>query len=260
MTATPEVRYAGVVAGKHVYEFKVTMDIKSATITRDDAYNVRIDVFMDNPFCDGPVPAGEDAYLMANLVRIHTSAGLRPRLDFAVMNPIRIEYLHPQFIGDEMVIHTAMNSPWGNYDVAEDAGTYATPGGLTVSVVGPTAAASLERVAFVQRHHDHFHHQEPVDVTWVWPYRLDGAQDGLYTVRLEVKNDQEQATAFGVATFEIGSGRIVGCGDGEVTQSSGACSTEVQVDGQGGGKDSPGIGALAILAGLGAATVLLRRR
>ncbi len=227
--------------GKHVYEFAVPLSFEGDTITRDESYNVRIDVYIDGiPGCEEP----ENGYFMPNLVRVHTSPEFRPRIDLAVMNPIRIEYIHPQFVGEELVIHTSMNSPWGNYDVDEQ------PGGITIGVDGPTPAASLARAAFVQRHHEHFFHQEPVDVTYVWPYKQDGAAKGVYHVNVEVWNDQHTALATGKAAFEIGK-NVAFADDGKEVAGVGTNT---------GDKDSPGVGLVALLGILGAALVALRRR
>ena len=66
---------------------------------------------------------------MPNAVKVHTDPDHRPRMELSIMDPIRLEYLHPQFVGDDLVIHTSMNSAWGNYDVNEQ-----DPDGITVSV------------------------------------------------------------------------------------------------------------------------------
>jgi len=252
--ATPANDYVSyrTVDGKHVYEFAIPMEFQGSKIDRDESYNLRIDVFIDNPACDDP-NAG-DQYLMLNNVRVHTSPGQRPRAEFSIMNAIKIEFMHPQFIGDELVIHTAMNSPWGNYDVRED------EGGIELSIDGPSPATSLVRAAFVQRHHDHNHHQEAVDVTYVWPYKKDNAKDGVYTVNMAVDNDQETATATGSVQFQIGKG-----GDEKLEPCDPDVPVSEQVNcafsNQGGAEtqESPGLG-IALVAGLLGAAAFLRRR
>lgn len=247
-TASPEVTHHEV-EGKHVYGFAIPMDFQGDTITRDDSYNIRIDVFIDNPQCDDPTFAGGDEYLMANSVRVHTSPGLRPRAELAVMNPLRIEYMHPQFIGDDLVIHTAMNSAWGNYDVNEG------EGGITLEIKGPSPATRLVRAAFVQRHHDHHHHQEPVDATWVWPYKEDGAKDGVYTVSLSVTNDQETAKAVGEVRFQIGKAEGEALPPCPEDEPNAVNCARPDSDGS---KKTPGP-ALALLVGLIAAAARRRR-
>ncbi len=225
------------VNGRHVYEFAIPMSFQDDTVTRDEAFNIRIDVFMDNPACSG------EGYFMPNVVRLHTSPDHRPRFDWSVLNPLVINYIHPQFVGDELVIHTEMNSPWGNYDVDE------SDGGIQVSVSGPSPALSLQRAAFVQRHHEHFFHQEPVAVTYIWPYLQDSASNGVYTVEVKARNDQGTAEAVGRAAFEIG--KNVGISD---------TGEEVESVGQEAQEESPGIGLLALLGAVAAAGLAGRRR
>lgn len=253
--SNPQVTHSEV-GGKQVYEFAIPMEFALAKIRRDEAYNMRIDVFMDNPVCNDPQYSDGDKYAMANTVRPHTSPGHRPRMDLSVMNPVRIEYLHPQFIGDELVIHTSVNSPWGNYDVDE------MDGGIEMSIEGPSPAVSLARAAFVQRHHEHNHHQEAVDITYIWPYKADGAKDGVYTIHFVVRNDQHTSEARGDVQFQIGKG--------ESGSSLPVCEKDVPISEQvncrvvntneASDKKSPGVGLVAVLGLLGAAAVVLRRR
>ena len=46
----------------------------------------------------------------------------------------------------------------------------------------------------MQRTHEHYHHQEAVDITYVWPYKTDRAANGLYTVEVKFLNDQRTAS------------------------------------------------------------------
>jgi hypothetical protein len=253
-TASPDVTFVGGAApnGPYIYQFKVPMTVATPIIPRATGYNLRVDMYMDNPACVQP-----DGKYMANLVKIHTSPQNRPRMEMALMDPIRLEYLHPQFVGDDLVIHTSMNSAWGNYDVNEQ-----DPDGIQVSVTGPSPATSLAKAAIVQRTHEHYHHQEAVDITYVWPYKTDRAQNGLYTVDVKFMNDQRTATAEGVAQFEIGKGTVIGCGGvQEAAQKlNNDCASQVQKDGQAGGKKSPGLELVGVLGVVGAALAVARRR
>ncbi|HJQ93666.1 MAG TPA: hypothetical protein VJ874_05205 [Candidatus Thermoplasmatota archaeon] len=251
---SPDVRYVGPQPGSpgdYLYEFKVPMTISSPVIPRATGYNLRIDMYIEDPAaqCD------EDKKLMPQM-KVHTSADFRPRMELSVMDPIRLEYLHPQFVGDDLVIHTSMNSAWGNYDVNEQ-----DPDGITVSVEGPSPATSLAKAAIVQRTHEHYHHQEAVDITYVWPYKTDRAQNGLYTVTVNFMNDQRSATATGIAQFEIGKGRVIGCGGVQeaAEKLNDECGVDVQEDGVE-KKDSPGVELLGMLGVLAAALFLARRR
>jgi uncharacterized protein (TIGR03382 family) len=223
--------------GMHLYEFVVPLAIGAGSIPADEAFNIRVDVFMNIPGCE----TDPDESLMLSQVDTHTSPEYRPRLDWSIMNPVAIEYIHPQFIGDQLLIHTAMSSPWGNYDVDE------TPGGIEVIVAGPSEARSLARTAFTQRHHEHGHHFEPVDVTYSWPYKLDGAQRGEYAIEVRARNDQGTGMAIGRALFEIGPNTAVDSDGNPVVQAGG---DEAQ--------DSPL--PLLPLVGLVAAAWLARRR
>jgi len=256
----PDVTYMSDVNGKHIFQFKVPMKVDTPIIPRATGYNLRVDVHMDNPACTSPDASKE---IMPNVVEDHSSAQYRGRMELSIMNPIRLEYLHPQFVGDDLVIHTSMNSVWGNYDVGE-VNPYTpdvTPDYIQVGITGPSPAASLAQAAIVQRTHEHYHHQEAVDVTYVWPYKTDRALNGLYTVDVKFKNDQGTAQAEGIAQFEIGKGTVIGCGGVQeaAQQLNDQCAAQVQKDGQTAKKKSPGVEMLGVVGVLGAALVVARR-
>jgi hypothetical protein len=192
--------------GKWLYEFAVPMEIDTPVIPRATGYNLRVDVYMDDPACADPTGTGPNSgAIMPNTVRIHSDKQHRPRMEFAITDPIRIEALHPQFVGDELVVHAAMNAAWGNYDVGEPS-TY-TPqvkDGLRLSVTGPTDAKGLYLVNLVSKTNPHYMHQDAVTLVYDWPYKVDRAVPGVYTVHLEAQNDQGTATATADTTFEIG--------------------------------------------------------
>ncbi|MFO1535410.1 MAG: hypothetical protein ABR586_07080 [Thermoplasmatota archaeon] len=242
-----------------IYGFAIPLAYQSTTIPKDTGYSIRVDLYIQSPNCD----ASQGQYIMPNQVQTHTSKNHRPHLELAVMNAVRIEYMHPQFVGEDMVIHTSENSPWGNYDVDE------TAGGINLAITGPNGqpVTGVYRAAVVQRYHEHDHHTQAVDVTFVWPYRQLNAQDGGYTISLEVKNDQGTAVAKGVALFEIGKDlKVTKCGGltsvaGAVTDQK--CIDELQ-DTQGNAlpapvKKSPGLELVGLLGALGLVAVLVRR-
>lgn len=183
--------------GSHVYEIQVPLDIQKDAIPADgddSGYNLRVDVYMAVPGCDGDL----DATFMPGTIETFTAPDLRPRLDLTVRNPVRIDYIHPQFVGEDLLIHTSLNSPWGNYDVDEQ------DGGIDVIINGPTTAREVHRVAFAQKHHEHGFHFEPVAVTYEWDYLKDQAQGSTYDVTVTVWNDQRTAAAIGTAKINVG--------------------------------------------------------
>jgi hypothetical protein len=248
-----------------VYEFALKMKYATHQIKKEGGYNMEVAAYIDNPYCTQP----QDKTLMPNFVALHTDPENRPRLTLSVMNPIRIEYLHPQFIGDDLVIHTSSNSPWGNYDVDEvpTPGTQGMKGGMEVSIAGPSEARSAYRAAIVQRYTGHDHHTEAVDASYVWPFKADAAKDGLYTVTFAVKNDQGTATAVGTATFQVGDGQggevsICNAAAPGAAAKLGTCTptTEGNVGGGPTGKKTPAVELLGLLGVLGVAAVAVRRR
>jgi hypothetical protein len=256
-TSNGEVSYMGDVGGKHIYEFKVPMQVTSPVIPRATGYNIRVDFYVDSACPTSQTAANPDTKIMPNLVKIHTSPQFRPRMELAINDPIRLEYLHPQFVGDDLVIHTSMNSAWGNYDVNEQ-----DPDGIQVAITGPSPATSLAKAAIVQRTHEHYHHQEAVDITYVWPYKTDRASNGLYTVEVKFMNDQRTAEASGIAQFEIGKGTVIGCGGVQESAQrlNNDCGVDVQEDGKTSSKGSPGLEFVGVLGMLAAALFVARRR
>lgn len=221
--------------GPVIYEFQVPMTFESDLIPEKEAFNVRVDIMMDVPNCNEAGSA-----LMPGLVDVYTAKDHRPRMDMEIMNPVYVEYVHPQISGDRLIIHAGFGSPWGNYDVDE------TPGGIEVTMNGPSEAKSLRRAAVVQRTHVHNHHFEPVDVTYVWPFESDGAELGEYEIDVLVWNDQRTGSSKGSAVIDLESRTGLDAQGNEVG--------EEQLDES---EDAPFVGVLPILALLGFA---LRRR
>jgi hypothetical protein len=236
--------------GRWLYEFAVPMTMDATTIPRDSGYNLRVDVLMDNPAC-----SGVDKALMPNLVRYHSDPEHRPRMEFAMTNAVRIDALHPQFVGDDLVVHAAMNAAWGNYDVAEvnDFTPDVTAEDLTLVITGPTAADALYLHGMVQETNPHFAHQNAVTLSYVWPYKADRAVDGEYTVSLLVRNDQRTAVATADATFELGKQITTVCDEkGCGTEGPGPSDRD---------NEAPGLAApLAALAALALAFFVRRRQ
>jgi hypothetical protein len=260
-TPNPEVTVEPGQPGKpSLYGFAIPLKYQTTTIPKDKGYSVRVDLYIKAAAgCENP----DNGYIMPNNVQTHTDANHRPRIELAVMNAVRIEYMHPQFVGDDMVIHTSENSPWGNYDVDE------RPDGIQLEIKGPNGPVNgVYRAAVVQRYHEHDHHTQAVDVTFVWPYKQLNAADGSYEISLKVKNDQASSAASGIALFQIGKDLIVtkcgALGLNAGAESNQKCLDEHQ-DTNGNAVDpnlkkSPNLELVGLLGAIGMAAVVVRRK
>lgn len=254
--ATQETDHVKVhkIGDRFIYEFTfpLAFDDGSPVIPKDESFNIRVDAFVKNDVCEGPGSQDDSDYLMLDHVLVHSSSAYRPLLKWAVMNPLYIEALHPQFVGDDLAFHTASNSVWGSYDVHGD--LESEQPGMDLQINGPTEARSLQKVALQDHTRDHYKHNLAVTAVWLWDYRTDEAEPGLYEVFLKIRNDQDNAEAWAMATFQIGSGGAEVCakniGDEELV-----CQKPESMSK---GEESPGIGPVLLL-GLLAAFVARRR-
>ncbi len=244
------------VGNKWIYKFEFPLKFEKGEIDKKQSYNIRVDAFIDNPACTGPSPNESGDYAFLNFGLVHTSSDYRPMLKWNIMNPVMIEALHPQFVGDDLVVHTASNSPYGSYDVLGDLKSEQP---MVLEIVGPSPAMTLDQVALVDHSlgHGPEEHFKAVAATWLWNYKADMAKDGKYTVTLRVQNDQQTAEAIAVATFEIGNGKAKICGRnlGETTDT---CIEPENASKA--GEDAPGVGFAAIVGLIGAAALVARRR
>ena len=201
-------------------------------IPGDAAFNVKVEWF------NAEAPDGSRQVTQRDWV-LHTGLRFPNRVEVAVLNPLAIYGVRPTPVGDDRItIHALLNSPFGNYDV--DVST------VRLEVQGPTTPRSIGAPLVVQRSFEHNHHYEPVEVTWVWPYRADAAAPGTYTVTVTAKNLQGTASVAKTATFVIPeSGRAVGYSDaGEVVQAADA--------GEPARTPGPGLALVLVAAGAGA--------
>lgn len=109
------------------------------------------------------------------------------RFTLPVRNPFDVELVIPQILHDKLVVHGVLSTPWGSYDI--DLGSV----GLELR---DSAGRSVE-LGSVQRYGDyrvaHGAHFTPVNVTWVWDHRADGAGPGAYTATVRGCNFQHSA-------------------------------------------------------------------
>jgi hypothetical protein len=216
-------------------EFAVPLDLVGSKIPKADAYNVRIDWYQ-NPTGD----ASQDRELSEGFLRLVSDATHHPRLELAVLDPVYIEYIHPEVAAGILLIHTCINSPWGTYDLDVR--------NVTVALDGPSKPVALPAVTS-QNAHNHGLHDKCAEVTYLWRFRDEGAKDGSYAIHLAVPNLAGSATATGDAGFTIEGKKAFGVDQNHnvVTAASGSST-----------KSSPAAGLGAVAAVLGVA--LLRRR
>lgn len=217
-----------------IVEFAIPMDLSETTIPKADAYNIRLDWFQNPQGAFGEEEPAE-GYMRLALDQDHL-----PRLDLAILNPVYIEYIHPQVAAGTLLIHTAVNSPWGTYDV--------DVANITVSIEGPAQPQELRQVV-TQNAHVHGLHDKAAEVTYLWEFRDEDAPNGDYTIRIAVPNLAHTATATGDGLFTVEGKRAFGVDEsGEVVETT-----------KEGGKGSPGLAPVLVLGAL-AAVAMLRRR
>lgn len=110
-----------------IVELQIPMTLDAEMIPKTEAFNVRIDWYqMEEVF-------GPDAFA-TGYIRHHASPGKQPRLEMAIMNPVYVEFLHPQVAAGTLLIHAGVNSPWGTYDVDLE--------NMTLDVVGQASRSN----------------------------------------------------------------------------------------------------------------------
>ena len=206
-----------------------------STIPGAEAFNVLVEWY------NAESPDGAARVTQRDWV-VHTGLRYPNRVDVTVANPLALYSLKPTPLGEDKIsIHAVLNSPFGNYDVDVP--------NMTMSVTGPTTPRGIGAPLVVQRSFEHNHHYEPVELTWVWDYRSEGASAGEYTVTVTAQNLQKTATVTKSASFVLSDEvRAVGYDDtGTVVAPQGVKET----------RDTPGAPiALVIIA----AVWLARRR
>ncbi len=210
----------------HVYGFHVPLDIEQDVISSREGYNVRIDLYMPD------IPCDDDHGMSLTHYGAHTSPGLRPGMDWHIHEALSLE-VHPQFLEDELLIHSAASGVFGASDL----------------VWAPIDVTGFEGdIRFIDAPHICGHSGCPQDLarTWIWNYT--SAPEGTYDVTIALSNAQGTATTSKSFTFEIGADRA------RVCQPDGfECQSLLFND-----REAPGLPMAWLLAGLG--TLLLARR
>ncbi len=219
-----------------IIEWAIELDPALDVIPKSDAFHVRIDWYQ-NPTPDG---ANDDAFA-EGYMRLVADANHLPRLDFAIKNPVYIEYIHPEVAAGILLIHSCVNSPWGTYDV--------DVANITVAVDGPSEPQTLAQVVS-QNAHVHGLHDQCAEVTYLWRFRDEDAKNGDYAISLAVPNLVGSSTATGQAGFTVEGKRAFGVDEQ---------GNEVAPVDAGGGKESPMPVGPMLAAGLVALAALRRR-
>lgn len=172
-----------------IVEWAIPLTMASTFIPKADAFHVRLDWYQ-NPTGDA---ANDDVFAQGQMRLVSDPAHL-PRLEMAILNPVYIEYIHPEVAAGILLIHSCVNSPWGTYDV--------DVANITVAVDGPSAPQTLQQV-ISQNAHVHGLHDKCAEVTYLWRFRDEDARNGEYAIRLEVPNLVGNAEASGQAGFTV---------------------------------------------------------
>lgn len=219
-----------------IVEWAIPLTVDATFIPKTDAFHVRLDWFQ-NPSGD---PSTEDTVAQGQM-RLVSDAAHLPRLEMAILNPVYIEYIHPEVAAGILLIHSCVNSPWGTYDV--------DVANISVSVDGPSVPAQLQQV-ISQNAHVHGLHDQCAEVTYLWRFRDEDAKNGDYAIRLEVPNLVGNAEASGQAGFTVEGKKAFGVDEQ---------GNEVEPVDTGSSKESPL--PAGVLVGLGlVALAALRRR
>lgn len=113
--------------GQIVYGFHVPLEVKKDTIP-DEGFNVRVDVFVDNPAC-----TATGGTTTPPLVRLHNGPGLRPHLNLSLAHALQVGQAEVTVTESQAgIVHlrVPVNTVWGSYAVAN----------VTVDVQGPGPA------------------------------------------------------------------------------------------------------------------------
>lgn len=220
----------------NIVEFRIPLDIANPTIPKADAYHMRIDWYQ-NPTGD---PSQDDQFA-EGYMRLASDSRHHPRLEMAILNPIYIEYIHPQVAAGILLIHTCVNSPWGTYD--------ADVANMTVAMTGPSQPTNLQEVVS-QNTHVHNLHDKCAEVTYLWRFRDEDAKNGDYAIQVKVPNLAHSAMAIDAAGFKI---------DGKQAYGIDQNSKTIAPVSDTGAKSSPAAGLAVLATALGAA-LLVRRR
>ncbi|MGB1697200.1 MAG: hypothetical protein ACPHK8_02240 [Thermoplasmatota archaeon] len=218
-----------------IIEVAIPLTIQQGTIPKSEAFNVRLDWYQFAEYGAEPDQFAE------GYMRFHASDAYQPHMKLNIMNPVYVEFLHPQVAAGTLLIHSGVNSPWGTYDVDVN--------NMTVSVTGPSTPGELKRVVS-QNAHVHGLHDKAAEITYLWKFRDEKAANGDYVIDISVPNVAGTSTATARAGFTVEGAKAFGTD----TEGNEVTGTEGETE------DTPGIGLLVSLGTLGLLGLALRRK
>ena len=177
------------VDGRYVYNITVPVAIVAADL-KEAGFNVRVDVFTDNPACG---TTGGQA--MAPLVVIHNSPGHRPSLDLQVETPLKVlETNVTESKAGVVHLRATLLPVWGAYAL----------GDATVEASGPGPVANTTTQMVMPRAEDpSVRPHSPAYFFWHWDARQAKGVAGEYALELtatDASGNAQQATGI---TFRL---------------------------------------------------------
>ncbi len=189
----PQVSYD---AAAGVYHFHLEMEPRAPlAVPKLESFNVRVDVFLDNPYC-----GSGDEYIMPDLVSVVSLPSHRPRMTLGVANPVTIDRLSA--VVDDDLVHLAADARavFGASDAILSSHAFSIQGPMAAQTTSKTSWGEgqvLDGRVFPAGARDGFQGME------AWAYLADGAHSGLYNATLTL---QSESGALATATVPFGLG------------------------------------------------------
>ncbi len=211
---------ASEVDGTWVYGFAVPLALQADHFSRATGFTVRIDILVDVEQC-------EEGSIMPGGVEVLADAQHQPRIELRNGKPLEVGYAAALDAGNRSIhLAWAVNSGWGNYDVAV--------ADSKLQVYGPVDVEPMPAYT-IQRYHEHYHMMDPVEQAWT--VEAGELPDGRYTAIFTVPNLQHTAIAKATVTFNVQDGRLI----------------------EGAPQEAPALAPMALLFLLGALVAVRRR-
>lgn len=233
-----------------IYEVRVDMSvlIHKLASTWDDGngFTVTVQVYQV-----APEDAAKGTKVTQEEWRVRMGPSTPPHLVIEMAKPLQTKNAKLSLFNGGLFVRWSVVSPLGSYDFDEPS--------IAIHLAGPTTVdpskVGLSRPLIVKRGLDHNAHFKPINVTWKMDYGRAGLADGAYTLHISALNL--------AGTYRIEESLTFNVKDGQPTdvETIGRQSQPGKPAGGGlAGNATPGPESLGLLAALGAAFVLGRRR